>query len=193
MDKIRAITKLNEEELKLGILNKGSWHERYKHSAYIFVGGLPYEMNEGDIAVVFSQFGEIVDIHLSRDPETGKSKGFAFLSYTDQRSTILAVDNFNGIELGPRHILVDHVDKYRVPKEYIKPADPAEEPPIYMPSGPDGKGFGDLKRLNEADLQALHPPVKSDTLYDEDERWERELMSSVHHKKPKHHHHDRHR
>lgn len=53
-------------------------------------------MNEGDIAIVFSEFGEIVDLRLARDKFTGKSKGFAFLAYQDQRSTILAVDNFNG-------------------------------------------------------------------------------------------------
>ena len=31
---------------------------------------------------------------------TGKTKGFAFLCYEDQKSTILAVDNFNGIKVG---------------------------------------------------------------------------------------------
>ena len=56
-------------------------------------------MNEGDIVTVFSQYGEVVDCRLVRDRETGKSRGFAFLAYEDQRSTILAVDNFNGIEL----------------------------------------------------------------------------------------------
>jgi RNA-binding motif X-linked protein 2 len=33
---------------------------------------------------------------LVRDRKTGKSKGYAFLQYEDQRSTILAVDNLNG-------------------------------------------------------------------------------------------------
>lgn len=34
-----------------------------------------------------------------RDKKTGKSKGFCFLCYEDQRSTVLAVDNFNGIKV----------------------------------------------------------------------------------------------
>lgn len=34
-----------------------------------------------------------------RDKESGKSKGFAFVEYADQRSTVLAVDNFNGIKV----------------------------------------------------------------------------------------------
>jgi len=53
-------------------------------------------MNEGDISVVFSQWGEIADILLMRDKDTGESRGFAFIAYADQRSTDLAVDNFNG-------------------------------------------------------------------------------------------------
>ena len=47
---------------------------------------------------------------------TGKSKGFGFLCYEDQRSTILAVDNFNGLKLCKRTIRVDHVQTYKLPK-----------------------------------------------------------------------------
>ena len=36
-------------------------------SAYIFVSNLNYGMNEGDIVIVFSEFGEVVDIRLARD------------------------------------------------------------------------------------------------------------------------------
>lgn len=38
-----------------------------------------------------SRYGEIVDVNLVRDKGTGKSKGFAFVAYEDQRSTVLAV------------------------------------------------------------------------------------------------------
>lgn len=37
------------------------------------------------------RYGEIVDVNLVRDQATGKPKGFAFLAYEDQRSTVLAV------------------------------------------------------------------------------------------------------
>ena len=45
---------------------------------------------------------QIEDLHLVRDKGTGKSKGFAFLKYEDQKSTVLAVDNFNGIKVRAR-------------------------------------------------------------------------------------------
>lgn len=37
------------------------------------------------------RYGEVVDVNLVRDKGTGKSKGFAFVAYEDQRSTNLAV------------------------------------------------------------------------------------------------------
>lgn len=49
---------------------------------------------------IFSlRYGEVVNINLVRDKGTGKSRGFCFICYEDQRSTNLAVDNFNGIKV----------------------------------------------------------------------------------------------
>ena len=54
-------TKMNERELEMGISGtKNSWHQEYKDSAWIFLGGLPYEMTEGDVSCMFSQYGEVV-------------------------------------------------------------------------------------------------------------------------------------
>lgn len=114
---VRNINKLNERELKLGINNNCSWHKIYKGSPWIFIGGLDYDLTEGDIICVFSQYGEVEEINLVRDKKTGKSKGFCFLNYQNTNSTILAVDNLNGIKLCGRTIRVDHVADYRPPKE----------------------------------------------------------------------------
>lgn len=63
--------------------------------------------------VCLSRYGTIIDIDLAREASAdvsgpspnldrkGKSKGFAFVGYEDQRSTVLAVDNFNGIKVSP--------------------------------------------------------------------------------------------
>ena len=105
---------LSERELEWGLANsKQSWHSLHKNSAYVYVGGLPYDLSEGDIICVFSQYGEIVDINLIRDKATGKSKGFCFLAYEDQRSTILAVDNLNTTRICNRQIRVQHVSDYK--------------------------------------------------------------------------------
>lgn len=112
---IKNVKKLSEQELYTS--NRTSWHDQYRDSAWVFVGGLPYDLTEGDIVCIFSQYGEVVNINLIRDKDSGKSKGFCFLCYEDQRSTILAVDNFNGIKILNRTIRVDHVSDYKVPKE----------------------------------------------------------------------------
>ena len=54
-----------------------------------------------------------MNINMPRDKETGKPKGFAFLMYEDQRSTVLAVDNLNGANILERTIRVDHVKNYK--------------------------------------------------------------------------------
>ncbi|KAK9315143.1 hypothetical protein V1522DRAFT_232642 [Lipomyces starkeyi] len=104
----RRIAKLNDQELEAGVSEKGSWHNDYNDTAFIFIGSLPYNLTEGDILTIFSQYGNPVFIKLARDKETGKSKGFAFLKYEDQRSTILAVDNIDGTVVLGRTLRVDH-------------------------------------------------------------------------------------
>ncbi|XP_075040790.1 RNA-binding motif protein, X-linked 2 [Mixophyes fleayi] len=117
LTKVKLINELNAREASLGVRESVSWHQDYKDSAWIFLGGLPFELTEGDIICVFSQYGEVVNINLVRDKSTGRSRGFCFLCYEDQRSTVLAVDNLNGIKLKGRTIRVDHVANYRPPKD----------------------------------------------------------------------------
>ena len=108
MNQIRAIQALNKREIENGIPPEASWHVDYRDTAFVYFGGLPFELSEGDVITIFSQFGEPVFLKLARDKETGKSKGFGWLKYEDQRSTDLAVDNLGGAEIGGRLIRVDH-------------------------------------------------------------------------------------
>lgn len=55
-------------------------------------------------------------MNLPRDKTTGKTRGFGFLMYEDQRSTVLAVDNLNGAKVLDRTLRVDHVKDYKQPK-----------------------------------------------------------------------------
>lgn len=57
-----------------------------------------------------------MDVNMPRHKDTGKQKGFAFVMYEDQRSTILAVDNLNGATVLERTLRVDHVRDYKQPK-----------------------------------------------------------------------------
>ena len=163
LSKIKQIQRLNEEELNFNISESASWHYKYRDSSYIFICGFSKEVTEGDLVIVFSQFGEIVDCHIVRDKETGKSKGFGYICYEDQRSTILAVDNLNGIKIGGKFILVDHVEEYKLPKEFEQSDDEVDnnkndyndeeknKKREYKLTGPDGIGWGKDRILSEED------------------------------------------
>ncbi|ORX56766.1 hypothetical protein DM01DRAFT_1259742, partial [Hesseltinella vesiculosa] len=105
---VKEIQRINEAEMGAGFSEGSSWHAQYKDSSWVFVSNLDYELTEGDVICIFSQYGELMNIELVRDQKTGKSRGFGFLQYEDQRSTILAVDNLNGSKVLERTLRVDH-------------------------------------------------------------------------------------
>ncbi|KAJ2978482.1 hypothetical protein NUW58_g7479 [Xylaria curta] len=121
MNQIRAIQALNKREIENGVSPEASWHTDYRDTAFINFGGLPYELTEGDVITIFSQYGEPVFLKLAREKETGKSKGFGWLKYEDQRSCDLAVDNLGGAEIAGRLVRVDHA-RYKARDD----EDPAE-------------------------------------------------------------------
>ena len=54
MNKIKSITQITNKELNDLTSLTASWHHDYRDSAYIYLGGLNYRMNEGDIVIVCS-------------------------------------------------------------------------------------------------------------------------------------------
>lgn len=149
------------DELNNNIPYSGSWHQKYQNSAWCFIGGLSFELTEGDIVCVMSQFGEVDDINLIREEKTGKSKGFCFLKYHDTMSTVLAVDNLNGYELLSRMLRVDHVEKYRLPKhiqdKYNSDSDDSSDHDKYggknnPPRGLPGHAYEEQELENEHNI-----------------------------------------
>jgi len=108
MNAIRQTQLLNKRELENATPPSASWHADYRDTAWIYIGGFPLDLSEGDIITIFSQYGNPTHLNMIRDRETGKSKGFAFLKYEDQRSCDLAVDNLGGADVLGRMLRVDH-------------------------------------------------------------------------------------
>jgi RNA-binding motif protein, X-linked 2 len=116
MQAIRQTQLLNKRELENATPPSASWHADYRDTAWIYIGGLLPELSEGDVSIIFSQFGNPTHLNLIRDKETGKSKGFGFLKYEDQRSCDLAVDNLGGADVLGRMLRVDH-SRYKKKKK----------------------------------------------------------------------------
>jgi len=168
MNSIAAIQRINEAELESGAALKlsASWHAKYLKSAWCYVGNLPLKLTEGDVICIMSQFGEIEDLNLVRDEETGKSKGFAFLKYEDSKSCVLAVDNFTGSKILGRSIRVDHVEQYRLPKHLLEKEEKGRENQLKSDVHADaGHAYqnqelkGNFNIHTGQDLFAAPPPV----------------------------------
>lgn len=72
----------------------------------IYVGNLSYEVTEKDLKEAFGAFGEVESAKIITD-ETGRSKGFAFVTMPDKKTGQSAIDGLNGKELKGRALKVN--------------------------------------------------------------------------------------
>lgn len=73
----------------------------------LYVGNLPYSATEDQIRTLFSQAGEIRDVAVITDRETGKSKGFGFVEMATAEAAQEAIKRFNGYAMDNRNLVVN--------------------------------------------------------------------------------------
>src|SRR6266508_915072 len=78
-----------------------------KMSAKVFVGNLDFNTTKTEVQTLFSQIGEIRDVFLPMDRESGRPRGFAFVEYTSDEDAAKAIEKFNGYELSGRALRVN--------------------------------------------------------------------------------------
>jgi RNA recognition motif-containing protein len=72
----------------------------------LYVGNLSYNVTEVQIRELFAQVGEITEVSVITDRDTGKSKGFAFVQMSDDNAAQEAIRRFNGHSLDARALSV---------------------------------------------------------------------------------------
>ncbi|GJM96222.1 hypothetical protein PR202_ga13038 [Eleusine coracana subsp. coracana] len=72
-----------------------------------FVGGLAWATDDRSLEQAFSQYGEVLDSKIINDRETGRSRGFGFVTFSTEQSMLDAIENMNGKELDGRNITVN--------------------------------------------------------------------------------------
>lgn len=72
----------------------------------VFVGGLPYYLNEEQCRELLGSFGAIKSFDLVKDRETGNSKGYGFVVYSDPTVVDVACAGLNGLKMGDRTLTV---------------------------------------------------------------------------------------
>mgnify|MGYP001463166138 CR=1 FL=1 len=82
----------------------------------LFVGNLPYQAMESDVEEHFSQAGVVSDVKVVTDRETGRSRGFAFVEFSDAECAKKAVDMFHQQDFLGRKLVVN-VARPRQPRE----------------------------------------------------------------------------
>lgn len=49
----------------------------------LYIGNIPYRVTDSDLRDFFSEFGELESVRVIKDRRTGRSKGFAFITYVE--------------------------------------------------------------------------------------------------------------
>uniref|UniRef100_A0A6Q2Z4X2 RNA-binding protein 39 n=1 Tax=Esox lucius TaxID=8010 RepID=A0A6Q2Z4X2_ESOLU len=75
----------------------------------LYVGSLHFNITEDMLRGIFEPFGRIESIQLMMDSETGRSKGYGFISFADAECAKKALEQLNGFELAGRPMKVGHV------------------------------------------------------------------------------------
>ncbi|XP_059501530.1 RNA-binding protein 34 isoform X2 [Stegostoma tigrinum] len=108
-DAIRALTK-NGYEIQTGfhiradLASKSKIHD---HRRSVFLGNLPYEINEDEVREHFRECGAIESVRIVRDRESGMGKGFGYVLFQSTDAVTLALQ-LNNAELKGRKLRVSH-------------------------------------------------------------------------------------
>jgi splicing factor 3B subunit 4 len=114
--KVMNMVKLYSKAIKV---NKAAQDKKAADvGANIFVGNLDSEVDEKQLYDTFVAFGPILTTpHIMRDPDTGMSKGYGFISFDSFEASDLAIDVMNGQYLANRPIVCQYAFKKDTPGE----------------------------------------------------------------------------
>lgn len=104
-------------------------------SKKLYVGGLPYSVDDVQLEELARPFGEITSAKVIIDKFSGKSKGFGFVEFTNDADADKAVADLNGKEVGGRTLVVNEA-RPMVPRSGGG-------------GGGGGRGFGERKEFGK--------------------------------------------
>jgi len=73
----------------------------------MYVGNLSFQTTKQTIESLFSQYGSVTDVHLPEDRESGRPRGFAFVTMDSKSAMEEAIKALDGKELDGRNLKVN--------------------------------------------------------------------------------------
>jgi cold-inducible RNA-binding protein len=73
----------------------------------LYVGNMSFDTTEDGLRTAFGQFGTVTDVYIANDRETGRPRGFAFVTFNTAEESKLATEKMNGTDLDGRALTVN--------------------------------------------------------------------------------------
>jgi cold-inducible RNA-binding protein len=119
---LNPITELTQPSFRLTELKKIDMNTK------MYVGNLPFTATEDDVRALFTDYGTVTDIHLPMDRDSGRPRGFAFVTMDSQTAMNEAIRGLNEKDFQGRNLTINE-------------ARPKEDRPAYGGGG-GGGGYG---------------------------------------------------
>jgi len=79
----------------------------------VFVGNLSFNTTKEELEALFAPMGEIAEVFLPLDRDSGRPRGFAFVTFAASESAVEAIQKLDGAELGGRNLRVNEATAER--------------------------------------------------------------------------------
>jgi RNA recognition motif-containing protein len=76
-------------------------------SRKLYVGNLPFQTTETDLEALFASSGDVAQVTVMRDRETGRARGFAFVEMATDEGASKAIETLNNTSYGGRNLSVN--------------------------------------------------------------------------------------
>jgi nucleolin len=97
--------------------NGGDGSGSYDSENKLFVGNLSWGVDDASLQTMFSDYGKVVDAKVVYDRETGRSRGFGFVTVSTAAEVNDAIQNLDGVDFDCRQLRVNFAGDKPPPKD----------------------------------------------------------------------------
>ena len=73
----------------------------------LYVGNLPWSVKDSQLGELFSKYQSVTSAQVYMDKQTGRSRGFGFVEFSDDKEAMQAIEELNGMDIEGRKLIVN--------------------------------------------------------------------------------------